>query len=129
MILDSSAVIAVIRGEESDADLVGALKGANLLAMGAPTSFETEIVAAGRWGDNGRKAVARFREQWDVEVLPFDDRHVRAAVDAFARYGKGRHPAALNFGDCMTYASARIAQLPLLFTGNDFSQTDLELAI
>ncbi len=73
--------------------------------------------------------VARFRDQWNVEVVPFDARHQRAASDAFARYGKGRHPAKLNFGDCMTYATARLAEMPLLFTGEDFRRTDVTPAL
>ena len=72
--------------------------------------------------------VEEFLEGHGVVVTPFDGRHRAAAAEAFARYGKGRHPAALNFGDCMTYASARLAEMPLLFTGTDFAKTDLAAA-
>ena len=61
----------------------------------------------------------------EVEIVPFEPEHYQAAADAFERYGKGRHKAALNFGDCLTYAVAHVAGMPLLFTGQDFSQTDL----
>ncbi|HEX8754428.1 MAG TPA: type II toxin-antitoxin system VapC family toxin [Solirubrobacterales bacterium] len=129
MILDSSAVIAVLREEDGDADLVRALEGVDVVAIGAPTLLETEMVAAGRWGENGRAAVTRFREKWAVEVLAFDGRHSRAALDAFTRYGRGSgHPAKLNYGDCMAYATARVAQMPLLFTGEDFAKTDIPIA-
>jgi len=61
-------------------------------------------------------------------VLPFGPEHVDASLDAFLRFGKGRHPAALNFGDCLTYAAAAVAGAPLLFTGGDFRKTDIEPA-
>ncbi|MEX2105274.1 MAG: type II toxin-antitoxin system VapC family toxin [Solirubrobacterales bacterium] len=128
MILDSSAVVSVLREEVGHKRLHGALERADALAIGAPTLFETGMVAIGRFGEHGRALVAQFLEYWDVEVAPFDGRHWRVATDAFVRYGKGRHPAALNYGDCMTYATARLADLPLLFTGDDFAQTDLAAA-
>lgn len=70
----------------------------------------------------------RFLQQFEVEEIPFTEAHWRIATDAFLRFGKGRHPAALNFGDCMTYATAKLAGEPLLFVGNDFAQTDLPRA-
>jgi len=67
-------------------------------------------------------------QEAQVAVVPFGEDHWRAAVDAYIRFGKGRHAAALNFGDCLTYATARLSGLPLLAAGRDFSKTDLELA-
>jgi ribonuclease VapC len=64
----------------------------------------------------------------EVLVIPFGEPHWSAAATAFIRFGKGRHPAALNYGDCMTYATARVAERPLLYVGNDFAQTDIEAA-
>ncbi|HET9186285.1 MAG TPA: type II toxin-antitoxin system VapC family toxin [Solirubrobacterales bacterium] len=128
MILDSSALIAVIFREKRYERLEETMTAAGELAIGAPTLFETSMVAIGTFEARGRELLQMFLEQWDVEVIPFDNRHWRVAADAFARYGKGRHPAALNFGDCMTYASARLAQMPLLFTGTDFAKTDLAAA-
>jgi ribonuclease VapC len=64
----------------------------------------------------------------NIVVVPFDMAHWEAAAQAFIRYGKGRHPAALNYGDCMTYATAQLAERPLLYIGNDFAQTDIEAA-
>jgi ribonuclease VapC len=83
------------------------------------------MVALGRFRAEGEALVEQFLDDLKVEVLPFDGRHWRAATDAFIRYGKGRHPAGLNFGDCMSYAAARVADEPLLFTGNDFAKTDI----
>lgn len=129
MILDSSAVIAVLRREWNYLQLERAMISASTLAIGAPTLFETAMVAIGRFGPNGDALVDRFLAEWEVTVAPFDGRHCRVATEAFLRYGKGRrHPARLNYGDCMTYATARIADMPLLCTGADFPQTDLEIA-
>ena len=79
-------------------------------------------------GEQGRGLVSLFLEALEVEVIPFGESHWQAAVEAFFRYGKGRHPATLNYGDCMSYAAARIAGLPLLYVGNDFAQTDIQAA-
>ena len=76
----------------------------------------------------GRSLVSRFLEQREVVVVPFGASHWSIAAEAFIRYGKGRHPAALNYGDCMTYATAKVAGAPLLFVGDDFAQTDIAAA-
>ena len=102
--------------------------GARTLAIGAPTLFETGMVITGRLRGDGRATVTKFLRDWDVEIVPFGEPHWEAAFAAFVRYGKGRHPAKLNYGDCMTYATARLADLPLLCTGDDFPQTDLAIA-
>lgn len=129
MILDSSAVIAVIFREKRYERLEEAMVAADILAIGAPTLFETGMVAVGRLDLRGRALVAQFVERWNVVATPFDGKHFQVALEAFLRYGKGRHPAALNLGDCMTYATAQVAEMPLLFTGNDFAQTDLTSAL
>lgn len=122
---DSSAVLAILKEEPGHRRLHPRLEGADVLAIGAPTLFETAMVAIGRFGSEGEALVGQFLEDWKIEVRPFGERHWLVADDAFVRYGKGRHPAALNYGDCMTYASARLAGMPLLFTGNDFARTDI----
>lgn len=78
-------------------------------------------------GAPARTLVPTFLARYRIDTLPFDDRHWPVAHDAFVRFGKGRHPAALNLGDCFTYAIARVAGEPLLCLGDDFAQTDLEL--
>lgn len=125
MILDSSAVIAILLREKRHDDLEEVLASASAVAIGAPTLLETSMVATRLVDRRGGDLLARFLEGWEVEVVPFGKRHWRVAADAFARYGKGRHPAALNYGDCMTYASARLAEMPLLFVGDDFLKTDI----
>lgn len=80
-----------------------------------------------RYGVRGKTFLARFLQDTNVEVLPFTAAHAEVAIDAFNRFGKGRHPAKLNLGDCHTYATAYIAREPLLFVGDDFVHTDLDL--
>jgi ribonuclease VapC len=128
LILDSSAILSVLFEEEGHGRVVDALDTANLLAIGAPTLFETGMVAVGVFGLHGRALVSQFFERWNVLVTPFEARHWQVAADAFVRYGKGRHPARLNYGDCMTYATARLAEMPLLYVGDDFGQTDIPSA-
>jgi ribonuclease VapC len=98
------------------------------VGIGAPTLTETAIVLASKLGEDSRSLLAVLLESLDVTVVPFTAAHGREAREAFLRFGRGRHPAALNFGDCLTYAVAKLADQPLLFTGDDFSQTDLVAA-
>lgn len=128
MILDSSAVLAMLFREEGHERFHELMNSAEVVAIGAPTLFETGMVAIGRFDLRGRALVSQFIEGWEVVVAPFDDRHWQVAAEAFLRYGKGRHPAKLNYGDCMAYATAWLADLPLLCTGDDFPQTDLAIA-
>ncbi|MET0557947.1 MAG: type II toxin-antitoxin system VapC family toxin [Solirubrobacterales bacterium] len=129
MILDSSAAVSVIFRESNYGLLTRAIAGSSEVSIGAPTLFETEIVVARRHDRAARQLVAEFLENHGVSILSFDRRHWDLAADAFIRFGKGRHPARLNYGDCMTYATARVASEPLLFLGNDFSRTDLTPAL
>lgn len=129
MTLDSSAVVAMLLREEGHRRLAEAVGRAKTVAIGAPTLLETDMVMVGRFEQRGATFVEEFLEEHRVVVLPFDSRHRAAAAKAFARYGKGRHPARLNYGDCMTYATARVADHPLLFTGNDFAKTDIPAAL
>jgi ribonuclease VapC len=127
LILDSSALVAIIRREPAHAALLDRLAGASAAGIGAPTLAETGIVLSARMGVLGRTLLARVVQSAELAIVPFSERHWTVAVDAFDRFGKGRHPAALNFGDCLTYATARLAGKPLLCIGSDFAQTDLEL--
>ncbi len=128
MILDTSAIIAVLFRERRHEGIVEAMNDVDGLAIGAPTLLETGIVAVHAFDLHGRALVSRFLEEKQVTVIPFDERHWSVAADAHLRYGKGRHPAQLNYGDCMTYATAKVAGAPLLFVGDDFSQTDIAVA-
>jgi ribonuclease VapC len=127
VILDSSALVAVLLEEVGRDALLRAMEEADLVGIGAPTLVEASIVLAARMGPPGVTVLHRLVTDGDIAVIPFGDAHRRAAVDAFLRFGKGRHPARLNLGDCHSYATARVARQPLLCVGDDFGQTDLEL--
>jgi len=127
--LDSSVVISVIRQEQNHERLIEVLEGASRIGIGTPTLTESSIVLVRRYGVAGRSILSRFLEENRIVTIPFDDRHWTVAAEAFIRYGKGRHPAALNYGDCMTYATARLSGAPLLFVGEDFAKTDLTAAL
>jgi ribonuclease VapC len=128
MVLDSSAVIAVIMGEPGSEEVLRKIRSADVSGIGAPTVLETAMVLWRRLGGDPRPLLFDLLREMEVEVIPFTDDHCRAAMNAFMRFGKGRHPAALNFGDCLTYAAASVADEPLLSTGDDFTRTDLALA-
>ena len=128
MILDSSAVVAVALREPGFERLLGVMASGGALGIGAPTLVETTIVLSSRLGLDSRGLVNRLLFEGDVTVVPFTDAHFGTAVEAWLRYGRGRHAAALNFGDCLAYAAARVAGEPLLYTGADFSRTDIEAA-
>ena len=125
MILDTSAVMAVLFREKQWERLEESIEAAGFLAIGAPTLFEAEMVAFKAFGRQGQELVEQFLIDRGIRVLPFDGHHWQIAVKAFSRYGKGRHPAALNYGDCMSYAIAADAGQPLLFVGDDFAKTDI----
>ena len=125
MILDSSAIIAVIRREPTAMAILPILAQAERVAVGAPTLVETGIVLVARLGPAGRTLLVRFCDELAIEVIPFTAEHWPLALNAFQRYGKGRHKAALNMGDCFAYACARAHGARLLYIGQDFSHTDL----
>lgn len=127
MIIDSSAVVAAITNEHDETAVLRAVAAARSPAIGAPTLLETGMVLLSRLGPSGRTQLVRFCDHFSIQQLAFTEEHQKVALDAFQRFGKGRHPASLNFGDCLSYATARVARQPLLCIGNDFAQTDLDL--
>lgn len=129
MILDSSAVVAILLRERGHERMLDALSAADAVGIGAPTAVESSLVVAARLGSRARPLVAEFIREGGIDVVPFLEEHTACALDAYLRYGKGRHKAALNFGDCLAYATAYVAQQPLLFVGEDFVKTDIEQAL
>ena len=127
MILDSSIIVALFFKEPGYESLQQKLVDAEVLAISAATLVETAIVLSARLKTDARGSLARFIEENGVIVIPFTEGHYGIAVTAWLKYGKGRHPAALNFGDCLAYATAKAAEMPLLCVGDDFPQTDLML--
>ena len=124
MILDTSAVVAIVMKEPGHEDLLFRMANGSP-AIGTATLAETAIMLSARLGRDARPLLARFLSEASIVLVPFGESHYGAAVDAWLRYGKGRHPAALNFGDCLSYAVARLAGEPLLFVGEDFARTDV----
>jgi len=125
MTLDSSALIAVLFAEPGYLDLVDRMLEADHLRVGAPTLVETSLVLAGRRRRPAGGDVEGLLKELAVTVVPFGEAEWHVAVDAFLRFGRGRHPAALNFGDCLAYATASAAGDTLLFVGRDFLETDI----
>lgn len=129
MIVDSSAVLAVIFGEADAARFTDALAGADACRMAAPTWLEASMVVEGRGGLAAVQRLDDFMAEAAVEVVAFTAAQARLAQQAWRRFGKGRHRAGLNYGDCMSYALARDRREPLLFKGDDFVHTDIEPAL
>lgn len=128
MILDTSALIAILFKEPGYESIFEKLACAETALIGTPTLAETGIVLRARLGRPSAGILERFLREFMVVTVPFGEEHWREAVRAYGIFGKGSHPAALNFGDCMTYAVAKLAAHPLLCVGDDFSKTDLQLA-
>ncbi len=129
MIVDSSALVAILRVEPGHDRFVRAITDARRRLIASPTLLETSMVLAGGWQDKILDQLDAFLRTASIETIAFTAEHAAVARDAFLRYGKGRHPAALNFGDCISYAAARLEAMPLLFKGDDFRLTDIEAAI
>jgi ribonuclease VapC len=127
VIVDTSAIIAVLRREDDAEPIARALAAAPRVAVSAGTLVEIGIVAEGRGGAKAREAAEELLER--AEVVPVSPRQAMLAVAGWRRFGKGRHPAGLNFGDCFAYALAMERGEPLLFKGEDFAQTDVKRAI
>jgi len=128
MILDTSALSAVVFREPDHERVVDAMAGASALSIGGPTLVETGIVLSARLGADARGLLSRLLMEAEIEVVAITEAHFGVAVGAWRRFGRGRHEASLNFGDCMSYATARLAERPLLCVGEDFAKTDIELA-
>jgi ribonuclease VapC len=125
MVIDSSALIAILLDEPDRASLQVSIDGDPLRLISAVTKLEAGMVIAGRLGIEGATRLDRLLREIAATIVPFDEHQADIARDAFVRYGKGRHPAGLNFGDCAAYALAMVEAEPLLFKGTDFSATDV----
>ena len=125
MTLDSSALVAVLFAEPGYLDLVDRILEADHVRVGAPTLVETSLVLAGRRRVPSKGEVEGLVKELAITVVPFGEAEWHVAIDAFRRFGRGRHAAALNFGDCLAYASAAAAGDTLLFVGDDFARTDI----
>jgi ribonuclease VapC len=129
MVIDSSALIAILQLEEEHVPFRRAIARAATRLVSATTLLETSMVILGRQQEQGLGDLDDLIASSDIRIVPFDARHANLALDAFRRYGKGRHRAGLNMGDCFSYALARATGFPLLFKGDDFVHTDVKPAV
>jgi ribonuclease VapC len=127
LVVDSSAIMALLLDEPEAAGIEFALAEAYPVAISAATLVEVSIVAEARLGPVGALAVDRIVRYAEMEVLPLTEEAAREAIDGWRRFGKGRHSAALNLGDCYTYGLVRSLDATLLCVGNDFARTDIDL--
>jgi len=129
IVVDTSALIAILRMEPDASLFDAALIRADACVLSAVSLLEATLVVVGRSPSDAADALDGLLRKYDIRIAPFDADLVAIARDAFIRFGKGRHPAGLNMGDCASYALAKSLDLPLLFKGDDFSRTDVTPAL
>jgi len=127
MVIDSSALLAVFLAEPERKDLLDRILQAETRRISAANVLETGIVLEARKGEAAGREFDLFVVRTNLEVVPVDAEQVEVARSAWRKYGKGHHPAALNFGDCFAYALAKFSGEPLLAKGDDFARTDIEV--
>lgn len=127
MVIDTSALAAILFNEPERDQFIALVASAGKRLISAASLLESSMVVEGRKAEAGAQALDFFLRRAEIEVVPVTREQAEMARSAFRRFGKGRHPASLNFGDCFTYALAKSRGEALLFKGNEFSQTDLQL--
>jgi ribonuclease VapC len=129
VIADTSALLAILFFEDDAEKYAKAIRDAELCRISAATFVELSIVIESNAGDAGIRQFDAFLRGNEIEIVGFSESQGYAARQAFSDYGKGRHPAGLNLGDCFSYALAKVSGEPLLFKGNDFRKTDVTAAV
>jgi len=125
MVIDTSAIMAILRKEPEGAAFLQTILETDEPRISTVTALEAAIVSEGRTVPSAQGTVDLLLHSAGVEVVPFDERHLEGAKLAFRRFGKGRHPAGLNFGDCCVYGLAKALGEPILCKGDDFRKTDI----
>lgn len=125
MVIDTSAIAAILFNEPEAADFERLIVEASLRLISAGTLLEAVMVVEARLGEAGGREFDLWLKRAGVEIVPVDDEQVDLARRAWRQFGKGRHPAGINFGDCFSYALAVSRDEPLLFKGEDFARTDI----
>jgi ribonuclease VapC len=128
MVIDTSAIVASLRSEPEAAALEKAVVANHIRLVPATCVLEARMVLVSRRGEHALAEIDLWLARIEADIVPVDAHLVNVATQAWLTYGKGRHPAALNFADCFSYALAKRADEPLLFIGKHFSQTDIETA-
>ena len=126
MVIDTSALVAILQGEPEKGDFVRAIESQHARYISAASFLEASIVILQRFGDDGLRALDLYVINAEIEIKSVDSDQVKLARSAYHKFGKSRHPANLNFGDCFPYALAKLLDQPLLFKGDDFSKTDID---
>lgn len=126
MVIDTSAIIAILSDEPEAASFERAFEVDPVRLLSAASFLEASLVIEARYGEAGGRELDLLVVKSGIEIVPVTLEQAEVARTAFRRFGKGRHRAALNFGDCFTYALAKVTSEPLLFKGRDFRETDLE---
>lgn len=124
MVIESSALLAIFQHEPERRAFIEAIESADLARMSVASFVETSIVIESRYGAEGLRDLDRFMSRAGIELIPVDEEQGHLARSAFSRFGKGRHRAGLNYGDCFSYAAAISLSEPLLCKGDDFIYTD-----
>jgi ribonuclease VapC len=128
MVIDTSAIVAIACNEPEASDFERRIADDPVRLISAATVVETAMVIEARFGERGGSELDLWLHKAAVEIVAVGAEHADQARRAWRRYGKGRHPAGLNFGDCFSYALAALTREPLLFKGDDFSKTDIQAA-
>ena len=126
MVLDTSAILAILQDEPERRRFNEAIEAAETRSLSTASFVECSMILESRYGADGVRDLDLFIAKAQVSLVPVDQEQAEIARRGFRKYGKGRHPAGLNFGDCFSYALAQALGEALLFKGNDFSQTDVE---
>ena len=129
MVLDSSVLVAILLGEPEAALFAATIEAASPRLLSAASLLEASIVIETRKGEAAAQELDLLIYRAEIEVVPVDHNQAEIAREAWRRFGKGRHPAGLNYGDCFTYALAKVTGAPLLFKGADFNRTDIPLVV
>ncbi|GAC1436730.1 MAG: type II toxin-antitoxin system VapC family toxin [Terriglobales bacterium] len=127
MVIDSSALVAIFLGEPERQSLLDLIMAAETRLISAASVVETGIVLETRRGEEAGREFDLFLIRVNIEIVPVDAEQSELARSAWRHYGKGRHPAGLNFGDCFAYALSKSQGHPLLAKGDDFARTDIEV--
>ena len=125
MVIDTSAIISILTAEPETKLLAHAIANDSRRIMSSFSLLEAGIVIEARKGESGGRELDILLHRINIEIIPFTSEQTQLAQEAWRRFGKGRHPAKLNIGDCCSYALAKYSGEPLLFKGNDFNQTDI----
>ena len=126
MVLDTSAVLAILQNEPERRKFNEAIDAVETRSLSTASFVECSMIVESRYGADGVRDLDLLIAKAQISLISVDEEQANLARRAFRKYGKGRHPAGLNFGDCFSYALSKALQEPLLFKGNDFSKTDVE---